>query len=288
MFPLTPAPAPASASASALADPGSLRRTALQWQTDGRAAVLVQVLAHKGSVPRETGTRMLVAADTVLGTIGGGHLELKAIADARDLLARGAAGQPFAQRIALGPSLGQCCGGALELGFTPLHAVDGSTWPEDAPLFTLQLYGAGHVGRAIVHLLAGIHCRVQWIDEREAEFPAGEWAPHIQRICVEPVQAEVAQAPPGAFYLVLTHSHDLDLALCRAILQRADFGWFGLIGSRTKRARFESRLTAQGIGTQTLQRMVCPIGISGILGKEPEVLAIAVVAQLLLQAGHSA
>lgn len=265
-------------------DPGRLRRTALQWRADGRAAVLVQVQSHQGSVPREAGTRMLVAADTVLGTVGGGHLELKAIADARDLLARGATGRALTQRIALGPSLGQCCGGALELAFTPLPEVDFAAWPEEAPLFTLQLYGAGHVGRAIVRLLADIPCSVQWIDEREAEFPAGDLPPHIQRVCVEPVEAEVVQAPPAAFYLVLTHSHDLDLAICRAILQRADFAWFGLIGSRTKRARFASRLSAQGIGAERLARMVCPIGVPGIEGKQPEVIAIAVVAQLLQQA----
>jgi xanthine dehydrogenase accessory factor len=94
------------------------------------------------------------------------------------------------------------------------------------------------VGRAIVRLLAGLPCRVQWIDERESEFPAGPCRPHIERLCVEPVEAEVALAPPGAFYLVLTHSHDLDLAITQAILRRGDFGYLGLIGSATKRARF--------------------------------------------------
>jgi xanthine/CO dehydrogenase XdhC/CoxF family maturation factor len=98
---------------------------------------------------------------------------------------------------------------------------------------------------------------------------------------VEPVQAEVALAPPGAFYLVLTHSHDLDLAIAQAILARGDFGYFGLIGSQTKRARFEHRLASRGVAPALLQRMVCPIGVPGIAGKEPEVIAVAVVAQLL-------
>ena len=114
-----------------------LYATALQWQGEARPAVVVEVLAHKGSVPREAGTRMLVAADEVIGTIGGGHLELKAIADARALLGHGSAGQ--VQHIALGPSLGQCCGGALDLRFTPLAASEPETWALAPARFTLQL-----------------------------------------------------------------------------------------------------------------------------------------------------
>ena len=257
-----------------------LRATALHWRAAALPAVVVEVVAHQGSVPREAGTRMLVSADEVIGTVGGGHLELKAIADARRLLASG--GTAPIQHIALGPTLGQCCGGALDLQFTPLAQCDLASWPFPLPRFTLQMYGAGHVGRAIAQLLAGINCQVQWIDERESEFPATPLPTHIQRLCVEPVQAEVALAPPGAFFLVLTHSHDLDMALAQAILQRADFGWFGLIGSKTKRARFERRLRDRGLTPESIAKMVCPIGLPGIAGKEPEVIALAVLAQLLL------
>jgi xanthine dehydrogenase accessory factor len=253
---------------------------ALAWLAQQRAAVVVEVLAHQGSVPREAGTRMLVSADTVLGTIGGGHLELQAIERARALLAQG--GGPQQQHLALGPSLGQCCGGALDLRYTPLAQADPASWPEPKPRFFLQLYGAGHVGRAIVRLLADIPCQVQWIDEREAEFPAEPLPPHIERVCVEPVQAEVALAPPGACYLVLTHSHDLDLAITQAVLQRADFSYFGLIGSATKRARFEHRLQERGFDAALIQRITCPIGLPGVTGKEPELIAVAVVAQLLI------
>jgi xanthine dehydrogenase accessory factor len=259
-----------------------LRAHALRWQAAGRVAVVVEVASTRGSVPREAGTRMLVAADEVLGTIGGGHLELRAIADARAMLLHGTPATE--QRIALGPTLGQCCGGALTLAFTTLAQVDVAAWAAPAPRFTLQLYGAGHVGRAIVKLLEGIHCRVVWIDEREAEFPASPLPPHIQRLCVEPVQAEVDTAGPGTFYLVLTHSHDLDMAITHAVLARGDFGFFGLIGSATKRARFEHRMRDRGISPEVLARMCCPIGLPGITGKEPEVLAVAVVAQLLLHA----
>jgi xanthine dehydrogenase accessory factor len=264
-----------------------LKRAALAWRAAGRAAVVVEVAAHRGSVPREAGTRMLVAADEVLGTIGGGHLELEAIAEARALLAVPRA-TVREQDVALGPSLGQCCGGALTLRYVPLADAAPALWNVPAPRFFLQLYGAGHVGRAIVALLAGLPCRVQWIDERESEFPRDDAAGrplHVDRVCVEPVEAEVAVAPPGAFYLVLTHSHDLDLAITHAILKRGDFGFFGLIGSRTKRRRFEHRLAERGIAAETIARMTCPIGVPGIEGKEPEVIAVAVVAQLLQAAG---
>ena len=120
-----------------------------------------------------------------------------------------------------------------------------------------------------------------WIDERESEFPAGPLPPHVQRLCVEPVEAEVRCAPAGASYLVLTHSHDLDMAVTQAILQRGDFGFFGLIGSKTKRERFRHRLQQRGLADALIDRMVCPIGLPGIEGKEPEVIAVAVVAQLL-------
>jgi xanthine dehydrogenase accessory factor len=221
----------------------------------------------------------------VLGTIGGGHLEWQAIADARQLLKLGSAASPMTRHIALGPSLGQCCGGALDLSLSPLMSHHVEHWPEAASRFWLQLYGAGHVGRALIRLLADLPCHVQWIDERESEFPASsdqtQEPPHIQRLCVEPVEAEVQQAPAGASYLVMTHSHDLDLAISTAILKRGDFSYFGLIGSQTKRARFIKRFAQRGISSEAIARMTCPIGLPGIRGKEPEVLAIAIAAQLL-------
>jgi xanthine dehydrogenase accessory factor len=257
-----------------------VRDAAEAWAAAGRAAVVVTVVEHQGSVPRESGTRMLVAADAVVGTIGGGHLELQALERARQRLARGLA-EPEAQRIALGPSLGQCCGGALVLRYTALVADPPSQWAGPRPRFTLHLFGAGHVGRAIVNLLAAVPCRVRWVDERESEFPAVALPPHIERVCAEPVQAEVAAAAPGDAFLVLTHSHDLDLAITREILARGDFGFFGLIGSATKRAKFERRLAERGVAPELVARITCPIGLPGLRGKEPGVIAVAVVAQLL-------
>lgn len=270
-----------------------VRDAAEAWAAAGRDAVVVTVVEHQGSVPRESGTRMLVAADAVVGTIGGGHLELQGLERARARLAQleqgGAAPEtePETQRIALGPSLGQCCGGALVLRYTLLAADPPAQWPGPRPRFTLHLFGAGHVGRAIVNALAAVPCRVRWVDERESEFPALALPPHIERVCAEPVQAEVAAATAGDAFLVLTHSHDLDLAITREILARGDFGFFGLIGSATKRAKFERRLAERGVAPETIARMTCPIGLPGLRGKEPGVIAVAVVAQLLLlHPGH--
>lgn len=273
-----------------------LREQAAHWLAAARHAMLVTVTAARGSVPREAGTRMLVGSDEVLGTIGGGHLEMVAINEARACLVNGLAGglgKAIANRsgnagavherhLPLGPTLGQCCGGAVTLRFEPLSADALTAWPEPRLRFHLQLYGAGHVGRAIVRVLEGIpDCRVQWIDERDNGFPLELSAPHIERVCVESVEAEVEVAPPNAHYLVMTHSHDLDFRISEAILKRGDFAFFGLIGSATKRARFIHRLEARGIASEAIERMTCPVGLPGIDGKEPEVIAIAVAAQLL-------
>ncbi len=254
--------------------PTQLRATAADWCAQGWPASVIEVVDHRGSVPRETGTRMLVAAGAVAGTIGGGHLEWEAIARAR-------AGRHADWRVALGPSLGQCCGGALVLRFSPLDPATLAAWPAPRPRFELQLYGAGHVGRAIVSLLGDVECRVAWIDEREAEFPPGPLPPHLEPRSVDAVEAEVATAAPGTHFLVLTHSHDLDLRISEAVLRRGDFAWLGLIGSATKRARFEHRFLQRGLAPDVISRLICPIGLPGIEGKEPAVLAVAVVAQLL-------
>ncbi|MEO5881815.1 MAG: xanthine dehydrogenase accessory protein XdhC [Caldimonas sp.] len=257
------------------------------WIGTRTPAIVVEVVDTRGSVPREVGARMLVGAVGTAGTIGGGHLELKAIVSARKMLA-GDAGSRREQSFALGPSLGQCCGGAVTLSFAPLDAQALARWPTSVPLFHLQLHGAGHVGRAIATALAMLDVEVDWFDQRDEEFPAttllgSPWPERIRRISVDSIKAEVRQAPPGAFFLVLTHEHALDLRIVEAILRRGDFTFCGLIDSRTKRAKFARRLEERGLAPATIARITCPIGIEGIAGKEPEVIAAGVVAQLLLQ-----
>lgn len=269
----------------------------LLQQDDARQAPWVRVTLSRvrGSAPREQGTCMLVGATCTRGSIGGGHLELRAIATARQLRARWIASEPPAPHLeshALGPALGQCCGGQVELRF---EAAASGVLPIPAPLFHLQLFGAGHVGRALVRALRSLPCRIDWIDEREHEFPPDAlaadplhpWPSTLRVLAVDAPEGEIASAPPGAFYLVMTHSHDLDFRLGEVILRRPDFGWFGLIGSATKRARFLRRWRDRGVPEVALQRLVCPIGIPGICGKAPEIIAASVAAQLLLVASQS-
>ena len=268
----------------------AVRDLAGAWLREGRAAVVVEVVRTQGSAPRERGTRMLVSAVETVGTIGGGHLELKAIAAARSLLAGGRR-EREERHFALGPSLGQCCGGAVTLAFAPLAAEALARWLEAAPLFHLQLHGAGHVGRAIASALAALDVEVDWFDPRDEEFPAtttlgSPWPARIRRIAVDTIEAEVRHAPAGAFFLVLTHEHALDLRIVEAVLRRGDFAFCGLIGSKSKRAKFVHRLEERGLSPATIARMTCPIGIDGIAGKQPEVIAAGVVAQLLVEHGR--
>ncbi len=162
--------------------------------------------------------------------------------------------------------------------------------PRPTPRFHLELHGAGPVGRAIARLLADVDCTVRWIDEPcdrpDLSLPPTDvLPPHIQHLRTDNAVAEVAQAPPGACHLVLTHRHALDLPIVQAIMARGDFAFLGMLGSQAKRARFLEQIGAQsgdhGIGDATLQRLVCPIGLPGIVGKAPAVIAIAAVAQLL-------
>ena len=264
----------------------ALHAVAATWLVAAQHGVVIEVLESRGSVPREAGTRMLVGSRQIAGTIGGGHLELKAIAAARAMLAEHDR-SPRTLHYPLGPALGQCCGGAVTLAFAPLDGASLERWPENPPLFHLQLHGAGHVGRAIASALAALDVAVDWFDPRDDEFPAtttlgSPWPTRIRRIAVDTIEAEVRHAPPGAFYLVLTHEHALDLRIVEAILRRGDFAFCGLIGSKTKRAKFVHRLEERGIAGQRIARLACPIGIDGIAGKAPELIAAGVVAQLLL------
>lgn len=250
----------------------------------GEDCVVVVVGHVEGSVPRERGAAMLVSARTIAGTIGGGHLELKSVAIAREMLSREAdAASGSIRRFPLGPALGQCCGGVAHVAF---HVCRAGIAPPDlelaapAALFDLQLFGAGHVGQALVDVLAGVDCNITWIDSREQQFP--ERVPANARVeFSEAPQEEVAAAPEHAFYLVMTHSHALDFAIIERILRRDDAGFAGLIGSRTKRVIFERRLRERGVPQAAIDRMVCPIGLPDIAGKAPGVVAIAVAAQLL-------
>jgi xanthine dehydrogenase accessory factor len=239
----------------------------------GEPAVLVTVLRADGSTPREAGAKMVVSAGEAHGTIGGGHLELEATRTAREMLAAPPSGEPvtpISRDFGLGPSLGQCCGGAVTLLFEAILPAD----------WRIALFGAGHVGRALARLLGDLPCRVDWFDPRPDGFP--DTVPgNVRAVVTDDPAGEVPELPSGCDVVVFTHSHDLDQAVVAAALRRRDLGYLGLIGSRTKRARFEARLRERGFAAEDLARIVCPIGLPGVGGKGPAEIAIAVAAQLL-------
>ncbi len=250
-------------------------------------AVLVTVHRHRGSVPRELGAWMAVFADCIVGTVGGGHLEWQAIGEARARL-QGIAGSAVL-RYALGPRLGQCCGGEVHLRFEAVTAGQLSAlqqhfdavqrqWPQ------LAVFGGGHVGGALVRLLARLPLQVRWIDSRDEVFPPTS-PDNVACEHSDPVQAAVATLAAGSLVLIMSFSHAQDLDVVAACLLRqrtqADLGLIGLIGSQTKWATFRHRLEARGFGAHELARVTCPIGVPGIDGKEPEVIAVAVAAQVL-------
>lgn len=319
---------------------------ALSCLARGKACTLVTVAATQGSAPREAGTKMLVHIDGIAGSIGGGHLEFKAVAEARSLLQIAAVPRAELIDFALGPSLGQCCGGRVTLLFETLTAGALpwlAAWHEspgrhvlltrlaplakividrgepafdtgidlpaalarlgqsaapavlfahggDAPCYLLErmidsrqdlyLFGAGHVAQALARILALLPYRVRWIDGRADMFPEA-LPPNVTIDCSAAPRYEVKEAPPGCFYLVMTHSHATDLEICDRILARGDFAYLGLIGSDTKRASFLRRLRGRGHHEATLDRLTCPIGLPQVTGKEPASIAVAVAGELL-------
>ena len=256
-------------------------------------AVWVTVESTQGSAPREAGAWMAVFAEgPVIGTIGGGHLEFEAIALARSALA-GEAIAPT-RRFALGPSLGQCCGGVVHLHFELLPPAQ-ANWVRvrarleaeaEAARLPVALFGGGHVGHAIVDALLPLPARVHWIDSRDEVFPEGlpRW---VVTEHSAPVQAAVADLAPRSRVLVMSFSHAEDLDIVAACLQRqrerGDLPFIGLIGSKSKWASFQRRLETRGFTEAELAAVTSPIGVPGVVGKEPAVIAAAVAAQLMQQ-----
>lgn len=306
-------------------------RMATLLARDG-AAALVTVVGAEGSTPREAGARMAVARDGAFsGTIGGGALEWQALAFAQTEIA---AGTPRARlrTVALGPELGQCCGGRVTVLVESFAAAD---LPALAPLIEAEragpfatearrdasgrfvrvlvaddgadpgagtarlmpdgglverfgvarrpvyLFGAGHVGRALVLALAPLPFAVTWIDPRADAFP-GAMPGNVTPVAPAEPEQLLARAPDGTFVLVLTHSHALDFAIVHAALAAGRFPYVGVIGSATKRARFTSRLRAAGVVEERIAGLVCPIGGTRLVSKHPAPIAAVTVAELVL------
>ncbi len=308
-------------------------------------AVLVTVAGIRGSAPREIGAKMIVTRTETIGTIGGGQLEYQSTRVAVDMLEDD---QLALRSFPLGSSMGQCCGGVVEILFEPiasgmpawlrdLGALYGQREPaivatrisrsapakfvvtrdtvfgedetgaDDAmvrrardilagdrsaqrnvqefyepvvmPDLNIAVFGAGHVGSAVVAALATLDCNIRWIDNRRNIFrnvPGNVRAVES----VEPA-LEVAALPPDSYYLVMTHSHALDFDIVDRVLRRGDAQYCGLIGSLSKRRRFEKRYRQQGMPQELIDSLVCPIGVNGINGKKPAEIAVAVAAEIL-------
>lgn len=291
---------------------------------EGRV-VRVVIAEVRGSAPREAGAAMIVGPAGLSGTIGGGALEFQAEREAGSLRA------PKVLRRALGPELGQCCGGSVTLVLEPFDAGELARIDAGAAGFArpvapgagemplalrralaarrgqgvappvmlrdgwllepvararrpLWIWGAGHVGRAIVSVVAPLpDLSITWVDTAPERFP--ETKPEgVETVSAADPAVLAAHAPEDAAHLVLTYSHALDLALCDALLRRG-FGWAGVIGSDTKWARFRKRLAAAGHGDAQISRIRCPIG-DRTLGKHPQAIAVGVAAALLRETAH--
>jgi xanthine dehydrogenase accessory factor len=305
----------------------AFRRLVEAIEAEGSAA-LVTLARVEGSSPREAGTRMVVRPSGGFhGTIGGGALEFAALEAANEAL-RGGRGPARRRSLALGPELGQCCGGRVEWrvetfdirdldDLSALAIAEGgalatlsarlepdgrvqrtlgsstserrlarlaeASWSEPLGVLAraVYLFGAGHVGRALGLALAPLPFAVRWIDPRRDAFPAHAPA-NVTLIHAPEPSAELASAPDSALVVVMTHSHALDLEIVAEALRVERFGYVGLIGSATKRARFLSQMRAAGLTEVQLARLVSPIGVPGLESKDPAVIAASTAAQLLM------
>jgi xanthine dehydrogenase accessory factor len=266
-------------------------------------AVVVSIASTQGSAPREVGTWMAVFASHIVGTIGGGHVEFEAIAEARGLLNRQESTaddnpKSYEKRYVLGPSLGQCCGGVMVIhyqkyscsgnqyaGYSQKMPLNSVFKPILAKNFqNVALFGGGHVGKAIVNILSTLPMQVMWVDSRDEIFP-NELPNNVVCEHSDPVQSAVNDLEAHSHVLIMSFSHAEDLDIVAACLMRqrvkADLPFIGLIGSKTKWATFRHRLQDRGFSEAELAHVTCPIGVGGVIGKEPEVIAVAVAAQLL-------
>jgi len=305
----------------------AFRRLIEAIEAEGSAA-LVTLARVEGSSPREAGARMVVRPSGGFhGTIGGGALEFAALEAANEALRRGR-GPALRRSLALGPELGQCCGGRVEwrvetfdkrdldelstlaiaeggasaalsarldpdgriqrtlglsAGERKLMRLDGDGWTEQlgATARSVYLFGAGHVGRALALALAPLPFAVRWIDPRRDAFPAHAPA-NVTLIHAPEPPGELTSAPDRALIVVMTHSHGLDLEIVAEALRVERFGYVGLIGSATKRARFLSQMRAAGLTEVQLARLVCPIGVPGLESKDPAAIAASTAVQLLI------
>ncbi|RUT34929.1 xanthine dehydrogenase accessory protein XdhC [Arsenicitalea aurantiaca] len=253
----------------------------------GAPVIIAELIAVRGSSPRRAGTWMLITESAVHETIGGGALEYMVIARARQALRDGLPATTL--DVPLGPEIGQCCGGRVEVSLKVLSSARASALlveaeTEHANRPQVLVFGAGHVGRALAQCLALLPVAVEMVDTRPdvlQDLPAGV----VARAVAMP-EALVRAARPGAAHVIVTHDHALDFLIAAEALGRGDAAYVGMVGSRTKRARFASWYLSQGGSEEALSRLVLPIGAQGLGDKRPEVIAALAAAEIMVHIGQ--
>ena len=254
--------------------------------------ILATIIKAKGSVPRNENVSMVISSSKQYGTIGGGELEYQVIKESKALLNNLDCNQKIIE-LPLGPALGQCCGGFVKIQLSKFKNGKNLLLKHDLKEQiinqnqNLYIFGAGHVGNALLSKLDGVGFNNFVIDSRE-NFISKINADYVFPILAKDHTIIIKNAPSKSYYLVLTHSHQLDLSICDSILKKNDFTFIGLIGSKTKKIRFTKRLIEIGHDKNLIDKIECPIGIQSIEGKEPDVIAISIIARLLEYKSSSA
>jgi xanthine dehydrogenase accessory factor len=251
------------------------------------AAVVAELTSVRGSSPREQGTFMLIAPEALIGTIGGGALEYMVIARARQAMRDGL--PPGMMDVPLGPEIGQCCGGRVMVSLRVVTPADADGLiarlrEGEAALPHVYLFGAGHVGKALARALVALPLKVHVIDTRPDELhdlPDG-----VEARAVPMPEAVVRSAPIGSAYVILTHDHALDFLIAAEALKRGDVPYVGMVGSKTKRAKFASWYRGEGGRDADIKRLVLPIGDFGLVDKRPEVIAALAAAEIMVHIGR--
>jgi len=250
---------------------------------ESETAIKVEVAKARGSTPREAGAWMLVSPDAIFGTIGGGRLEMMAIEEARTLIAANRGNGTMT--VPLGPEIGQCCGGHVALTLTRLDAADADALVaerrrQDTALPQVYLFGAGHVGKALADALSRLPVNTVLIETRQAELDAA--TADVDKRLVAMPETLIETAQPRAAFVVLTHDHALDFLIVQTALARGDAAYVGMIGSKTKRARYVSwHVNEAGGARADTDRLTCPIGGDAVRDKRPEVIAALTAAEIV-------
>jgi xanthine dehydrogenase accessory factor len=250
---------------------------AQQCSQRGDAYVLITIIGVSGSTPRNSGTKMLLTEQETFDTIGGGHLEYKAIAHGKKMLGKCLQTGQNSQSLAhfqLAAQLGQCCGGTASLLFECFATTHTN----------IMLFGAGHVGQALVSILSSLPVKVTWVDERAEQFSQCTQLSQMSNVTAlvsDDPCGEISAMPANSYFIVMTHNHQLDFELCQTILKQANFRYVGLIASMTKWRRFQQRFTHKEINKELVQQIHCPIGLAAVKGKKPMEVAVSIAGELI-------